>query len=235
MGIKIVAIGSKKIQIFFKNWGVSFLIGDNLLFDTFGNTNILAKNMKLMNISSLDLKYIVISHEHWDHTNGLWQILEQNPSVKVFICPGSSQKFKDKMKQFHTDTVEINRLTEIKKNVFSTGEIAGEYTGKPMPEQTLIIKNDNLTIITGCAHPGVIRIIEETKKNLPQPIHLVIGGFHLMNKDERFIELVVRKFRELEVGKVAPTHCTGKNAENIFRKEYKDNFLEVETGKIIEI
>ena len=54
-------------------------------------------------------------------------------------------------------------------------------------------------------------------------------------KDEGMIEIIVKEFHELGVKKVAPTHCTGEEAIGLFREEYKENFLPVGVGKIIEV
>ncbi len=35
--------------------------------------------------------------------------------------------------------------------------------------------------------------------------------------------------------KVAPCHCTGNGVINLFKEEYKDNFIKVGVGKIIEV
>ena len=54
-------------------------------------------------------------------------------------------------------------------------------------------------------------------------------------KAEGIIEIIVKEFHELGVKKVAPTHCTGEEAIGLFREEYKEDFLPVGLGKIIEV
>ena len=39
---------------------------------------------EVLNINKI--KYIVISHEHWDHTGGLWWVLKNNSNLTVYIC-----------------------------------------------------------------------------------------------------------------------------------------------------
>ena len=46
---------------------------------------------------------------------------------------------------------------------------------------------------------------------------------------------VVKKFRELGVKKVAPSHCTGDPVREAFAEEYKEDFIEYGVGKTIEI
>lgn len=50
--------------------------GKKILFDT-GYSDAVVRNAQKMQISLLDLDYIVLSHGHFDHTGGLWHILHQ--------------------------------------------------------------------------------------------------------------------------------------------------------------
>jgi metal-dependent hydrolase (beta-lactamase superfamily II) len=47
--------------------------------------------------------------------------------------------------------------------------------------------------------------------------------------------MIVEHFKEMNIQKVGPTHCIGKEAEALFREEYKDNFLSIKAGQIIEV
>jgi 7,8-dihydropterin-6-yl-methyl-4-(beta-D-ribofuranosyl)aminobenzene 5'-phosphate synthase len=71
VNIKLLAEGHTKWDRFTRNWGISFLIGDDVLFDTFGKSKVLMQNIKKQNIDISQIRHIVISHEHWDHTTGL--------------------------------------------------------------------------------------------------------------------------------------------------------------------
>ncbi|MEW6557696.1 MAG: MBL fold metallo-hydrolase [Elusimicrobiota bacterium] len=233
MKIKIVAEASTTMQRLFVGWGVSFLVGDDLLFDTFSSEKILASNFKKLTEDVKKLKYVVLSHEHWDHIGGLRYVLKNNPDVKVFICPNFSQNLKEKIKKYDVEVIEMKNFAEIKRGIFTTGEIMGEYNAKPMPEQSLIIRNNKISIITGCSHPGIIAIIKKVKQVFSEPVGLVLGGFHLHDKLEFEVQQIAREFRDLGVEKIAPCHCTGALAKEVFRKEYGGNFVEIKTGVIL--
>ncbi|MEA3306075.1 MAG: MBL fold metallo-hydrolase, partial [Candidatus Omnitrophota bacterium] len=125
----------------------------------------------------------------------------------------------------------------IEENIYVTGEIAGRYGGAYMPEQALAVKTDKgVTVITGCAHPGILKIVEVIKRKFDKEnIYFVFGGFHLMSSPARTLETIVKKFREMDVEKAGPTHCTGQKAERIFAKEYKNDFISIKTGQVFEI
>ena len=236
MQAKIICDELSLDKKFHTGWGVSFLIGDKVLFDTGEKGKWLIKNMENLKVEVDKLEAVVISHNHWDHTGGLWRILEENHHLKVYACPKFGKRFKNRVKSYNGQLIEVDKFTTIDNNIYTTGEIEGRYLFKYMPEQALVLRTQKgLAILTGCAHPGVVKIIENVKQNIPERIYLVMGGFHLMGKHKKTIKAIVDRFREIGIEKVGPAHCTGKTARELFRQEYKDNFVEIKVGKIIEI
>lgn len=221
----------------FTGWGVSFLINDEVLFDTGEKGEWLVKNMKNLRVDLKRIKAVVISHDHWDHTGGLQAILSLNPRIEVYSCPNFSKEFKEKIKISRGELKESSKFLEISRDIFVTGEIPGAYRGKYMPEQAVVLKTKNgVTIITGCAHPGILKIIEKAKaKFLDDDIYAVFGGFHLKESDKRAVEIAVERFREFGVINAGPTHCSGEIAEELFKKEYGNNFMEISVGKKLEV
>jgi 7,8-dihydropterin-6-yl-methyl-4-(beta-D-ribofuranosyl)aminobenzene 5'-phosphate synthase len=237
MEVKIVFDNTNLNERFIPGWGFSCLVDKTVLFDTGEKWEYTFKNMENLDIDISKIDKVVISHDHWDHTGGLWGLLKKKECIDVYGCPNFSENFKEKVISLGGNLILTGEFTEIKDDIFATGEIAGKYKSLFIAEQALLIKREKgITIITGCSHPGIVTIIKKTKENFPdEPINLVFGGFHLMNKDEREIELIVDNFKELGVKKVGPTHCTGYEAQVIFEKLYKDNFIEIAAGKIFEI
>ena len=211
------------------SWGFATIIKtprDVILFDTGGNSEILLFNMKKLSIDPALIKKIVISHIHGDHTGGLEGFLDKNPNITVFIPSSFPQSIKDMIIQKGGRFVEISAPEKISDFVYTTGELYG-----PPKEQSLIVDSKKgLVIITGCAHPGVVNIVERAKELMKRDkVYLVLGGFHHPPLS------CVKEFRELEVEKVAPSHCTGDLVREAFREEYKEDFIEYGVGKIIEI
>lgn len=133
--------------------------------------------------------------------------------------------------------VEIDKFKEISKGIFVSGEIPGAYHGQYMPEQALMIRAKNgISIMTGCAHPGIVKMVRTIKEKFPgERIYSVFGGFHLKEEDKRAIEIVTEKFKEMKVEKAGPTHCSGKEAERIFKDEYGNDFISIKTGQTLDI
>lgn len=237
MKIKVIFDKESLDKSFYVGWGVSFLIDDKILFDAGENGGWLLENMRFLDVDLSKIEAVVISHDHWDHWGGLWDLLQQRKGMRVYICPHFSREFKDKALALGANLIETEKLTQIIQNVFSTGEIPGAYKGKYMAEQALVLKTANgLTIITGCAHPGILKMAEKAKaKFLDELIYFVLGGFHLMESDKRGIEIVVENFKKMNIIKAGPTHCSGEKAEESFKKSYGDNFISIKTGQDIEV
>jgi 7,8-dihydropterin-6-yl-methyl-4-(beta-D-ribofuranosyl)aminobenzene 5'-phosphate synthase len=237
MKIKVLfdkAALDKNIRV---GWGVSFLVDDKILFDTGEKGEWLLQNMRSLGIDINKIEAVVISHDHWDHWGGLWDVLKERKGLKVYSCPGFGKEFKDKVKELKGELIEAKRVTEIVPDIYITGEIPGAFRGKYMAEQAIVLKTKNgLTVITGCAHPGILKMVEKAKaKFSAEPIYLVLGGFHLMESDKRAIEIVAESFKKMNILKAGPTHCSGETAEDIFKKYYEGNFVSIKAGQEIGV
>ena len=216
-------------------WGFSCLVDNRILFDTGEKADYLFNNMENMGINASCIEAVVISHDHWDHTGGLWELLRKIKGIKVYTCPGFSKGFKDKVRESKVELIEAEKIIKITKNIFITGEIIKGQNG--IPEQALIVKTDKgITVITGCSHPGIVRMVEKVKEAFPfEKIYLVFGGFHLMDKDKREIRFIAEKLKEIGVEKVGPTHCSGYDAKMIFKENYGDNFISIKAGQVFKV
>ena len=236
MKIKIIFDKHAVNKSLFTGWGVSFLVNNEILFDTGENGDWLINNIKKLKINMDKLKIVVISHDHWDHSRGLWELLRQRKGVTVYACPGFSEDFKRYVRMVRAKLIENSDFTQIRKNIYVTGEISAKYEGSNMSEQALVLKTTNgINVLTGCAHPGIIKILKKVRKKFPrEKLYLVLGGFHLQDKSPQAIKTIVDGFIEIGVKKVGPTHCTGKKAEEIFKSRYRKDFVSVKVGQIIE-
>ena len=215
------------------SWGFSCLIelgGKTILFDTGGDGEILLYNMRVLNKDPRAIDVVVLSHIHGDHTGGLWSILREKSTLKVYIPDSFPQEFGQRIKQFGAEVVRVDASLEIDRGIHSTGEM-----GHGIKEQSLLIHTPKGTIlITGCAHPGIVNILEKAKAIAGKDIYMVIGGWHLFSSGEREIKGIIEAFRRMGIQRVAPCHCTGDKALAMFKNEYGGNFIKVGAGSIIK-
>ncbi len=234
MTITVVYDNNPSVEGLRTGWGFSCLVEGyqrTILFDTGGDSETLLYNMEKLRVDPTKVEVVFLSHIHGDHTGGLEGFLEKNAKVDVFLLPSFPSNFKKRVKSLGANYVEVGDPIEVCKDVFSTGEL-----GTGIREQSLVVKpSKGLVIITGCAHPGIVEIIEQVKKSFKEDIHLVMGGFHLLSTSEREIGKIVQDFRRLGVVKSAPCHCSGDECRELFERGYKEDFIKLGVGSRINI
>ncbi|MDD5562040.1 MAG: MBL fold metallo-hydrolase [Candidatus Omnitrophica bacterium] len=237
MKIKILATGSSKWQRFICRWGVSFLIGEDVLFDTFGDPGVLLRNMRKFNIDPSRIRHIVLSHDDWDHISGLWYLLPNRTDITVYICPGFQQEIKDRIASFGVRIVEVEPFTVIKEDMFSSGQIEVSCEDKTILEQVVVVRFlKSLTIITGCAHPGIVNIIHTVQNNFSrEKVYSVLGGLHLKDNTNEDNMKIIRELKDIGIRKIVPMHCTGKHATRMIRDAFGYNFIKAREGDSIEL
>ncbi|MBU0570556.1 MAG: MBL fold metallo-hydrolase [Candidatus Omnitrophica bacterium] len=237
MKIKILYDNTTTRDDVLAGWGFSCLVGGNVLFDTGEDGNSLLKNMKTMKIDISDIKDIVISHDHWDHAGGLEVLLKRGKDLIVYGCRGFSAEFKAIMNRHNARLVEEKYFSTIRGNIYTTGAFTGIYKGNKIEEQALVVKTFNgITIITGCAHPGIIKIVKHVKNLFSQEkIYCVLGGFHLKDLPDDEIVAVCNKLRDIGVQKAGPAHCSGTDGVRIFKDILGKDFIQISAGIQIEV
>ncbi|HNQ50396.1 MAG TPA: MBL fold metallo-hydrolase [Candidatus Omnitrophota bacterium] len=236
MNIKIIAVGSSKWDRFIRRWGVSFLIGDDVLFDTFGAGRVLSRNVRKLNIDIARIKHIVLSHDDWDHISGLWELIPGRTDITVYICPGFKQEIKGRILSSGAKLVEVHGVMKIKEGVYSTGELTGQAHDEPIYEQSVVIKTSlGLALVCGCAHPGVANIVRHVQERFCENVSTLIGGFHMKDNSGQDNRCIIIDLRELGVRRIVPMHCTGTAATKMMRKEFGSDCIKAGEGKGIEV
>lgn len=215
------------------SWGFACVVqtgSDTLLFDTGNSGKILLANMQKLNFDPGLVQSVVISHNHWDHQDGLPDFLAVNPNVTVFIPHSSPVELEQSLISQGAVVRRIDSFQPINSTCYSLGELKENF-----PEQSLAVRSpQGLIVITGCAHPGIVPIVERAVTLFPEEsIYLVMGGFHLKGDSERTIEEIGRKMQNLGVQKFAPSHCTGESAMKIFQQQFQQDYIQSGVGRVI--
>jgi 7,8-dihydropterin-6-yl-methyl-4-(beta-D-ribofuranosyl)aminobenzene 5'-phosphate synthase len=215
-------------------WGFSCLVrgwDKTILFDTGGEGRLLLANMRGLGIDPQEIDVVVLSHIHGDHVGGLASFLQLHHGVTVVVPQSFPGDFKKGVKRFGARLQEVAGFIELCPGVYSTGEM-----GHWIKEQALILRTPRgLIIITGCAHPGVVKIVEAARAYFKEDVLLVMGGFHLTGEGRKAIQRIVARFQELGVKHVGPCHCSGDAARRLFQEAYGTAFLPVGVGMEIRI
>ncbi len=93
------------------------------------------------------------------------------------------------------------------------GSCAPETTRPDLFEDELsLVSVDKgaLTIVTGCAHRGILNIVEAARRAFPgKPIRAIVGGFHLGSWPDAELAEIAADLAALEPAALYPSHCTG--------------------------
>jgi 7,8-dihydropterin-6-yl-methyl-4-(beta-D-ribofuranosyl)aminobenzene 5'-phosphate synthase len=93
---------------------------------------------------------------------------------------------------------------------------------------------DGIVLIVGCSHPTIEKIVEAAKRTTNRPIHLVLGGTHLLPANDDQIRTIAASLRDnFNVRFIAPTHCTGEPAFAIFKESFGDRYIYAGLGTTV--
>ncbi|MBP7088696.1 MAG: MBL fold metallo-hydrolase [Candidatus Omnitrophica bacterium] len=235
MKFKVIFDKDTNNNNYYSGWGVSYLIDNKILFDTGEKSEYTIGNLKKLNVDIGKIEKIIISHKHWDHTGGLWDLLAINKDIAVFIGSDLAEEFKDKMSNYNFNLVD--KWQKIGQDIYSSGCISISYKGSDLKEQVLVVRTEKgVSLISGCSHPGILKFIEEVNKKLyGDKIYAILGGFHLIDKDIRSIKYTVEKIKASNIRKIGPSHCTGYEAINIFRQFFSEDMLDMQVCSEFEL
>jgi len=214
------------------DWGFSCLIEGTektIMFDTGTKSKILFHNIDELKVDLAKVEQIVISHNHGDHTGGLFSILQDIHEISVYLPVSFPDRFIKKVEDANSQAIRVDEPVEICKNVYLTGEM-----GIQIREQSLILDTKKgLVIITGCSHQGIVNIVKKAKEIVKKDVYLVFGGFHLLRHSENEVNNIIKQFRVLGVQKVGATHCTGDKAIQLIKDAYGEDYVIMGTGKTL--
>lgn len=217
------------------DWGFAALIEGlekTILFDTGTKGDILLKNLEALKIDPSRIDLIVISHAHGDHTGGLPAVLKKRPGVPVY-APSSfvTAAMKSAVGGMGSRLVAVTEPLTLFPGAMLTGDL-----GEAILEQALVLDTPRGSfVLTGCAHPGIVPMIEKIKEIRKADLAAVLGGFHLYRTAPLDVAKIIARFEELGVKRVGASHCTGEAAIEMFRKSYGPGFIELGVGRRIDL
>lgn len=219
-------------------WGFSALIergGKTVLFDVGADVLVLKQNAKACGVDLKATDALVLSHEHCDHIGAISAALHR--SQDVFYPASFSSQFENEIWDDGRNPLWTKRPVtdpvEVAPGIHSTGEIKGK---NEIVEQGVIVETSEGTIlITGCAHPGVVRMVEQATDINNRCPYLVLGGFHLLRKKDSEVQAIAAQLKQLGVKRIGPCHCTGERAATVLRDAFSGASVEVSTGTEIAI
>ncbi len=181
--------------------------GKKILFDA-GQSALFLANAKKMDadIGAVDLA--ILSHGHYDHGGGLAAFLAANARAEVYVNAHAFERHGSVRMGGEIEDVGISQVPADDPRVRLVDGVCepdsrltlfsgvGAAHARPSAnrtllmgsepddfshEQNLIIEEDGMDVLfTGCAHSGILNIIDRAIALRGKAPRAVVGGFHLM-------------------------------------------------------
>lgn len=151
-----------------------------------------------------------------------------------------TEVFLDDMKLLEDDIVLFRNFSKTncfeKSNPRFVREINGEFMNDSFEDEIVlgVCLEEGMVVIVGCAHSGIVTILENIQMRMGIPIIAVIGGTHLIEADETRITKTIEFFRSMKIQRIAVSHCTGRIAVQKMAEELGDCFEYNNTGNVLE-
>ena len=215
------------------DWGFACLVEGRdarVLFDTGAKPDVLTRNAEALKVDLGRLDAIVLSHDHGDHTAG-FPALGPRPGLPVFYARGFNPTVVAALGKSGAKLVAVSTSLPVAPGMRTSDEF-----GTSIKEEALIIDTpDGLVVVVGCSHPGIVPMLRQIRASAGRPIHAVVGGFHLLQTPPAEVGGIVAAFKELGVGRVGPTHCTGPEAIRAFKEAFGDRYIAGGVGTVVTV
>ena len=216
-------------------WGFSAWIEHDetrIVFDT-GFSDVWRRNAEAAGIDLETADVVALSHFHSDHSRGLLyhpfqsrKRLILHPRVLTalldpFIEP-ADRHLPHAYDQIETrirsdfDVVAKAEPYEFAPGAFFLGHVPrvtpferGYYYEDAMEDDTaLAFRTDKgAVVVTGCSHSGICNICIHAREVTGQPLHAVIGGFHLVHPEKPAVDETIAWFQAERIPRLLPVHC----------------------------
>lgn len=153
------------------------------------------------------------------------------------------------------DFILNKEFIEIEKGIFLTGEVPrktpfekpdsrlfAEVDGKMnldifSDDQSLILDTEKgMILILGCAHSGMINIINHViHKTGKEKFYAILGGTHLDFLTKEQSNESIETLKKFEIEKIGACHCTGMRAAFRLHQEFGDRFFYGHVGSGLEV
>src|SRR5262252_1584319 len=93
---------------------------------------------------------------------------------------------------------------------------------------------DGIVLVVGCSHPTIEKIVEAAKSAINKPIHLVLGGTHLLPANDNQIRTIAASPHDnLSVRFIAQARCTGELAFGILEGTFGERYVYAGLGTTV--
>lgn len=236
-----------------------------LLLDT-GQTDAVVRNSEAIGVDLNAVDTVILSHGHYDHSGGILPFSKLNHTAQIIMqCKAAEPHFNgeryigiDKAILDLPNVQLINGDMQLDNELFLFSGITGRRCypqgnrklscmrkGEKVPddfihEQCLVIKqNGRHWLLSGCAHNGILNILDKYKELFNSYPDYVITGFHMMKREGEHTEeekaVIIQTAQELsQLDTVFYSgHCTGIPAFELMKEIMGDKLIALHSGETV--
>ena len=245
--------------------GLSIYIETNshkLLLDA-GQTDAIVRNASLLGIDLSKVDTLILSHGHYDHSGGILPFAKLNSTAMIIMQSSAAEPHYNMEKYIGIDkeilslpNVEmINGNKKIDDELFLFSGITGRRCYPQGNSRLLCVKNgekchddfvheqclvitqdDKQILLSGCAHNGILNILDRFNSLFGKYPEYVISGFHMMKRDGDHTEeektVIIQTAKELSKLDTVfySGHCTGIPAFEMMKNIMGDKLIALHSG-----
>ena len=238
-----------------------------------GPSDLLCRNAQTLGIDLHQAEMLVLSHGHYDHSDGIPAFASLNTSAPVYLRRTAvlsyySGVLEDGTRRYIGVDPAVLSLPQLKLTDGETeiGEglrLFGDISGRRMwPESNLrlfrelngsfmqdsfdheqcltVTENDRTILLSGCAHNGILNILDRYRQLHGSAPYAAVSGFHMKKTggytavEEETIRATARELLKW------PTlfytcHCTGLPAYDMMKEIMGDQLQYLSCGQTIQL
>ncbi len=217
--------------------------GKRILFDA-GQSGAFADNARKLGVDLSAVDAAVLSHGHYDHGGGMARFRAENDHAPIYVSGHAFGTFYHGPEKYIGLPQHFPRDGLRTAAVIAPGLTLVPCAGASNPamlvktpegfqrddfrhEQSLLVEEGETRIlITGCAHCGVLNLLETFRPNV------LIGGFHLKGMDREAVIQTAQAMANYDT-QFFTGHCTGAAQFAVLKAVLGDRVQPIRAGTII--
>ena len=238
-----------------------------LLMDC-GSSDMFLRNAERLGIDLTHVDTVVLSHGHYDHAGGIMALAELNPRVKIYAAAAAGREYYSITGGLHYIGIDkrimelpgycaVEGNLQIDEELFLFSGITGNrcpakgnrslkemVNGELVQdefahEQCLVItQGEERILFSGCAHHGILNVLDRYRELFSDEPALVLSGFHMMQADGYDADDLERiRDTAHELMQMRTTfytgHCTGAEPCAVMKEVMGDQLQILYSGAVI--
>ena len=224
------------------------------------------ENARKLRVNLSEVDTVVLSHGHYDHSGGLSAFRRMNQYAVIYMQQTALLDYYHGERYIGIDK-EIGELPNVQmlsgdRRIDEKISVFAGITGRKfwpqsnlglsirvngadrqdefVHEQCLVVDEGKKLLVSGCAHNGILNILDKYQEIYGGTPDIVISGFHMMKKSdytEEEKETIRQTAEELKERNIIfyTGHCTGQKAIDLMKPILKDRLVQMNCGMEILI